>query len=108
MAVAATTSSQYSLADIAEYIFTSATGEGRLKTIRWLQARDLLASQMTCTCRRGGNMTLIERDLQRGIQDDKWSWKCPECSNVKSIRSGSWFESESRDQSHNKLAISVP
>ena len=53
-------------------------------------------------------MNLIERDLQRGNQDDKWAWKCPECSNVKSIRSGSWFESESRDQSHNKLAISVP
>jgi len=93
MAVAAMSHSR--LADIAEFIFTDATAEGRLKTIRWLQARNLLASQMTCTCR--GNMNLIERDLQRGEQDDKWAWKCPECSNVRSIRSGSWFERESHN-----------
>lgn len=90
MAVAAISHSR--LADIAEFIFTDATAEGRLKTIRWLQARSLLASQMTCTC--SSNMNLIERDLHRGMQEDKWAWKCPECSNVRSIRSESWFERE--------------
>ena len=67
MAVAAISHSR--LADIAEFIFTDATAEGRLKTIRWLQARSLLASQMTCTC--SSNMNLIERDLHRGMQEDK-------------------------------------
>lgn len=85
--------SQYSLADIAEIIFTEASVRGRLKTIRWLQARSLLATQMTCTC--ATSMNLVERDLHRGNQDDKWAWKCPNCTNVKSIRSGSWFESKS-------------
>jgi len=80
-----------SLADLAEVMFTDATAEGKLKTVRWLQARNLLASRMTCTC--AGIMDLTERDLRRGKQDDKWAWKCPECSNVKSIRSGSWVES---------------
>ena len=90
MAVAA---SDTSLADIAEFIFTETTAEGRLKTIRWLQARSLIASRMTCTC--AGTMELIMRDLNRGNMDDKWAWKCPECTNVRSVRSGSWFESES-------------
>ena len=81
-----------SLADVAEFMFTDATAEGRLKTIRWLQARSLLASQMSCTCT--GIMDLIERDLRVGKQDDKWAWKCPECTSVRSIRSGSWFESK--------------
>ena len=61
-----------SLSDIAEYIFIEASADGRKKTIRWLQARSLLASRMTCTC--GVNMNLIQRDLQRGTkQDDKWA-----------------------------------
>ena len=46
----------WSLSDIAEYMFTEASAEGRKKTIRWLQARNLLASQMTCSC--GANMNL--------------------------------------------------
>ena len=81
-----------SLADVAEFMFTDATAEGRLKTIRWLQARSLLASQISCICT--GIMDLIERDLRVGKQDDKWAWKCPECTSVRSIRSGSWFESK--------------
>lgn len=90
MAVAAM---NWSLSDIAEYIFTEASTEGRMKTIRWLQARSLLASRMTCSC--GATMNLIQRDLQRGTkQDDKWAWKCPECTSVHSIRRGSWFEGE--------------
>ena len=91
MAVAAI--SQHTLADIADVIFTEQSAEGRRKTIRWLQARNLLASQLTCTCT--GIMYLIERDLDRGKQDDKWAWKCPDCGSVRSIRSGSWFESKS-------------
>ena len=82
------------LSDIAEFIFTDPSADGRRKTIRWLQARSLLATQMTCSC--GGVMNLIQRDLQRSTtQDDKWAWKCPECTSVRSIRSGSWFEGES-------------
>ena len=81
----------YNLSDIAEYIFTDASADGRRKTIRWLQARSLLATQMTCSC--GIAMNLVQRDLQRGTkQDDKWAWKCPECTSVHSIRRGSWFE----------------
>lgn len=88
MAVAAISCS---LSDIAEYIFTEASADGRKKTIRWLQARSLLVSRMTCSC--GVHMNLIQRDLQRGTkQDDKWAWKCPECTSVHSIRRGSWFE----------------
>ena len=78
------------LVDIAEVIFTEGSFDARLKTIRWLQARSLLATQMTCSC--AGNMILIKRDLSRGKQDDKWAWRCPECTSIKSIRSGSWFE----------------
>ena len=81
-----------SLSDIAEYIFTDASPDGKRKTIRWLQARGLLATQMSCTC--AGNMYLVERDLRRGNQDDKWAWRCPECTSTRSIRSGSWFEGE--------------
>lgn len=84
----------WSVSDIAEYMFTEASADGRKKTIRWLQARNLLASQMTCSC--GANMNLIQRELQRGTtQDDKWAWKCPECTSVRSIRGGSWFEGTS-------------
>ena len=55
MAAAAT--SPGCLVDIAEFIFTETTAEGRLKTIRWLQARGLLAFSMTCSC--GTMMNLI-------------------------------------------------
>ena len=34
--------------------------------MRWLQARGLLAMQMSCTC--AGNMYLTERDLNRVIK----------------------------------------
>ena len=37
------------LSDIAEFIFTDPSADGRRKTIRWLQARSLLATQMTCS-----------------------------------------------------------
>ena len=79
------------LSDIAEFIFTEASADGRRKTIRWLQARSLLASQMTCSC--GRSMNLFQRDLQRSTtQDDKWAWRCPGCTSIRSIRRGSWFE----------------
>ena len=81
-----------SLSDIAEYIFTEASPDGRRKTMRWLQTRGLLATQMSCTC--AGTMYLTERDLNRGNQDDKWAWRCPECTSIRSIRSGSWFEGQ--------------
>ena len=75
-----------------KYIFTKASPDGRCKTMRWLQARGLLATQMSCTC--AGNMYLTERKLNRGNKDDKWAWMCPEYTSVQSIRSGSWFEGE--------------
>ena len=79
------------LSDIAEFIFTEASADGRRKTIRWLQARSLLASHVSCSC--GRVMNFVQRDLQRSTtQDDKWAWKCPACTSVRSIRSGSWFE----------------
>ena len=79
-----------SLEDIAKYIFVQPTPEGRLTTIRWLQTRGLLATEMTCSC--AGTMSLVKRNPHGGTQDDKWAWKCPLCTNVKSVRSGSWFE----------------
>ena len=88
--MAGATAPRECLVDIAEFIFTEASFDARLKTIRWLQARNLLATQMTCSC--AGNMILIKRDFSRGKQDDKWAWRCPECTSIKSIRSGSWFE----------------
>ena len=85
-----------------EYIFTEASADDRKKIIRWLQARNLLASRMICSC--GVNMNLIQRDLQRGTtQDDKWAWKCPECTSIRSIRRGSWFKGELSEY----LALSV-
>ena len=55
------------LVDIAEFIFSEASFDARLKTIRWLQAISLLATQMTCSC--AGSMILIKRDFTRGKQD---------------------------------------
>ena len=81
-----------SLLDISEFIFTEDSARGRLKTITWLQTHNLLASRMTCTCTAAMNLT--ERQLQSSTQDDKWAWKCPECSSIRSIRGGSWFESK--------------
>ena len=70
--VGAGVSSGMRLSDIAEFIFTKASADGRTKTIRWLQARSLLASQMTCSC--GRVMNLIQQDLQRSTtQDNKWA-----------------------------------
>ena len=79
-----------SLSVIAQYIFTDDTAAGRMKTITWLQARGLLANTMHCNiC--STNMDMVQRNRE-GTQNDKWAWRCPVCSSIKSIRSGSWFE----------------
>ena len=82
-----------SLTALAEYVFTEDTAEGRMKTITWLQGRQLLATQMTCGNCGVAGMNMVRRD-RTGTQDDKWAWRCSDssCSSVKSIRSGSWFE----------------
>ena len=79
-----------SLSAIAQYIFTDDTAAGRMKTITWLQAQGLLANTMHCNiC--STNMDMVQRNRE-GTQNDKWAWRCPDCSSIKSIRSGSWFE----------------
>ena len=81
-----------SLSAIAEYVFTESSGDGRMKTITWLQRRHLLGNRMSCnTCH--ATMNMVKRDRSgTTTQDDKWAWRCPTCSSIKSIRSESWFE----------------
>ena len=79
-----------SLTAIAPYVFTEESVEGRMKTIQWLQTHNLLADRMICN-RCHLDMILVKRE-RSGSQNDKWAWSCSECSSVKSIRSGSWFE----------------
>ena len=79
-----------SLTELSKYVFTDESADGRMKTIAWLQAHQLLATSMTCNCGTGG-MNMVQRD-RAGTQNDKWAWRCPHCSSIKSIRSGSWFE----------------
>jgi len=81
-----------SLAAISPYVFTEDSADGRKKTICWLQARRLLANIMVCNlCHISMNM--VYRERQSTAQDDKWAWRCPRCSSIKSVRCGSWFES---------------
>lgn len=80
-----------SLSAIADYVFTESSADGRMKTITWLQRHRLLANRMSCnTCRVSMNM--VKRERSGTTQDDKWAWRCPTCSSIKSIRSESWFE----------------
>ena len=75
-----------SLSAIADNIFTEASADGRMKTITWLQGRHLLANRMSCnTCHVPMNMVIRERSGT--TQDDKWAWRCPTCSSIKSIGS---------------------
>ena len=81
-----------SLTALSEFVFTDETAEGRMKTITWLQTHHLLATRMTCNCGPAG-MNMVRRD-RIGTQTDKWAWRCTDsnCSSIKSIHSGSWFE----------------
>ena len=80
-----------SLSTIADYVFTEPSADGRMKTITWLQRHRLLANRMSCnTCHVSMNM--VKRERLGTTQDDKWTWRCPTCSSIKSIRSESWFE----------------
>ena len=64
-----------SLTELAEYMFTEDTAEGRMKTISWLQGRQLLATRMTCGNCGVAGMNMVRRD-RTGTQDDKWAWRC--------------------------------
>ena len=78
---------------IAQYVFTEDSTDGRIKTIAWLQARRLLANNVMChQCNI--NMNMVQRERQNTTQDDKWAWRCPKCSSIRSKRCGSWFEGE--------------
>ena len=82
---------EMSLSAISHYVFTDSSAEGRMLTISWLMARNLLANTISCH-KCASDMTMVKRDQQGTSQDDKCAWRCPSCYSIRSIRSGSWFE----------------
>ena len=64
----------------------------KLKLIEWLQGKGLLASSKDCEkCNNGTNMVFRERTEQGGSKDG-YTWRCPVCHTMKTIRAGSFFE----------------
>ena len=61
------------------------------KLINWNQNKGLLASSMDCQkCNNGTAMIFTERTEQGGSKDG-YTWRCPHCHTMKTIRAGSFF-----------------
>jgi len=56
---------------------------------QWLQRKGLLASSQDCG-RCSVHMSLVPRTQQGGSMDG-YTWRCPQCKTMKSIRHGSFF-----------------
>ena len=72
-----------SLIELGPIIF----GE-KLDLIQWLQGKDLLASHKNCS-RCSVPMNFATRSEQGSM--DGYTWRCPQCYTMKSIRDGSFF-----------------
>ena len=64
----------------------------KVKLIDWLKGKGLLAVNKDCVkCNNGTNMTFVER-TESGGSKDGYTWRCPVCHTMKTIRSQSFFE----------------